>query len=93
MRKAKQQKLMRFVAGDLVFLPRIGVCRVMELRPKAKDDEFNMIVKDSRGVLWASDAELVVRDGPTPAWVCRQRARLRCQTARGRFRFRDCIRN
>jgi hypothetical protein len=92
MKKVKQQKK-RAAVGDLVFLPRIGVCRVLELHPDAKDDEFNLVVKDSRGVLWASDLELVVRDGPTPAWVCRQRARLRRQTARGRYRFRDCVRN
>jgi hypothetical protein len=79
--------------GDLVFLPTIGLCRVVKLYPDAKDDEFNMDVKDSRGVMWATDVELVVREDPTPVWFSKQRARVLAAVARGRRRYRDCIRN
>jgi hypothetical protein len=92
LKKAKQRKK-RVAVGDLVFMSNIGMCRIEELYPDAKDNEFNSIVRDALGILWASNVEQIVPEGPTLAWICQRRARQRSRTARGKHCYRDCLRN
>jgi hypothetical protein len=83
-----------YTVGDIVFMPNVGVCRIVEVRPKARDNEWHLIVCDSRGIRWHTDIDLIAKNGrPTPAWVRRRQARLQRATARGKCLFKDCMVN